>query len=405
MPELDPASRLPGFGAYRMEMLKTFLEEAGFDVRVRSPGPAPVPVQCGEDCRPGMIRIASFLKPGSGWSRQAFGLGRALRSHERTQIVDWDGKRESRLRSGRDDLLLRLARDSAAIGIGAVERTCGFPSRYRIAFSVGETTRVPGALRFHLQRADMVWTPSHWGAQVLAANGLPEDRIRVVPEGVDADLFSPAAGTAKGDGVFRFLCVAKWEERKGTRELVRAFAREFRAAEPVELVMHCGSPDSRAVDFRAEIARHAADARIVASHPAPLEDLLALMRRCDAFVLPTRGEAWGLPVLEAMACGLPCIVTDYSGVREFARDENCFLIRVKRLIRVADPEFYPPPFDWGEWADPDWDHLQERMRFVYENRQAARLKAQQARKDARDRWSWAAAARSAIAAVRELRSR
>jgi glycosyltransferase involved in cell wall biosynthesis len=59
-----------------------------------------------------------------------------------------------------------------------------------------------------------------------------------------------------------------------------------------------------------------------------MRDLYSL---ADAFVLPTRGEGWGIPVAEAMAMGLPVIVTNYSGPTEYANEENAYLLPVTGL--------------------------------------------------------------------------
>lgn len=143
-------------------------------------------------------------------------------------------------------------------------------------------------------------------------------------------------------------------------------------------------------------------------NPSPATDwpfftFVKLIQRSDAFVLPTRAEGWGLPILEAMACALPCIVTDYSGLTEFANERNCYLIRVKEMCKVEDPEFFDPRYDWGEWAQPDPDHLRHLMRYVYENSDEAGDKGRLACQDARRLWSWDHAARIAITYVRELR--
>src|SRR5262249_34969106 len=146
-------------------------------------------------------------------------------------------------------------------------------------------------------------------------------------------------------GLFRFLCVGKWEERKGTAILTRAFRDEFHPEEPVGLLMHCGPSQATAGGLRAALAPEPVPTRIVCTDPVDLPGLVSLMQGSHAFVLPTRAEGWGLPILEAMACELPCIVTGYSGLTEFAHDGNCFPIRVAEMRPVRDPRFYDERHD------------------------------------------------------------
>ena len=103
---------------------------------------------------------------------------------------------------------------------------------------------------------DQVWTPSRWGREQLIANGLPAERIRVVPEGVDADRFAPQpAARPEDDHTFRMLCVGKWEKRKGVDDLVSAFCRAFSSGEDVELVLACHNPYLKDFDARQALDR------------------------------------------------------------------------------------------------------------------------------------------------------
>ena len=356
-----------------------------------------------------MICIVSHTASEGGWASHAASLAQALDRHEPTALMDLHERAETPLRSAIRRWRVRRSPRSVGIALGAVEQTTWLPTRYRVAFGVAETSRIPRRTLLHLQCADMVWTMSRWGCELLEANGVPADRIRIVPEGVDTTRFVPASGAgSRRDGVFRFLCVGKWEARKGTADLVRSFAAEFHWSEPIELVMHCGTSWPRRRDFKREIALLVAAsplgrARVVPSEPCSPADYLALLQRSDAFVLPTRGEAWGLPIQEAMACGLPCIVTDYSGLREYADESNAFLIRVQAMEKVEDSEFFYPSYDWGVWARPDLEHLRRLMRYVVENREEAKRRGEAARRDTERLWSWDLAARKAMQHIAELR--
>lgn len=350
-----------------------------------------------------MIQLAAYTHDEDGWGRQSRGFAEALNCYERTKLVKL-GRRAGVARS-----LWERARpswtDSVGITLGLVEYTRVLGTRYRVPYYIGETTRIPRHRAYFLRRAEMVWAASQWGRRVLEANGVAADKIRVVPEGVDTRIFAPPPAGQRDTEVFRFLCVGKWEERKGTADLIRAFLQTFHRDEPVELVMHCGGT-APMHEIKRKIAECSGTGgpRVVASEPVSLPKLVELMQRCNAFVLPTRGEGWGLPILEAMASELPCIVTDYSGLKEFANEDNCFLVRVESMVPVNDPKQYEVRFEWGEWAQPDLAHLRSLMRFVYENRGIALNKAKRAREEAVRLWSWDRAAQTAMAHIRELRA-
>jgi len=82
------------------------------------------------------------------------------------------------------------------------------------------------------------------------------------------------------------------------------------------------------------------------------EDMRDLLKTADCFVLPTRGEGWGLPIAEAMAMQLPVIVTNYSGPAAYITDENAYLLSVL------------PDLDDLSFAAPNMTHLMELMRQV-----------------------------------------
>lgn len=75
----------------------------------------------------------------------------------------------------------------------------------------------------------------------------------------------------------------------------------------------------------------------------------ALYRRCDALLSPHRAEGFGLPMLEAMACGLPVIATGWSGNLEFMSPADSHLVPY-RLTAVSDVSGI---YRNSQWAEPD----------------------------------------------------
>lgn len=281
------------------------------------------------------------------------------------------------------------------IGIGVMNRMPFIVGRKKIAFTVWETSKIPTRELEYLSQVDEIWIPSTWGKENLEQNGIPSKQIKVVPEGVDPHVYKPIfMESQKGPRViFRFLCIGKWEKRKGIDVLLKAYSNEFKPEEPVELIIHCHNPNIPHLSY---LIRHSIAAMKLPDHPPikyspPVDEstLVKLYNSCDAFVLPTRAEGWGLTILEAMACGKPVIITNYGAHLDFANDKNSYLIDVKEMVRVYDPHSsFEPTLEYGEWAEPDQAHLQWLLRYVFQNQQKSGEIGQQARIDVVNQWTW-----------------
>src|SRR5208282_685797 len=82
--------------------------------------------------------------------------------------------------------------------------------------------------------------------------------------------------------------------------------------------------------IRAAQARPGAPEILYLNRELSPEALPGLYTACDCLVHPYRGEGFGLPVLEAMACGLPVIVTGGGATDDFAGEEHVFRIAARR---------------------------------------------------------------------------
>ena len=94
----------------------------------------------------------------------------------------------------------------------------------------------------------------------------------------------------------------------------------------------------------------------------PRRDLPGLYTAADAYVSPTRGEGWGRPLMEALACGTPVIASRWSAQLAFLDDDNAQLVD-GRVIDVPD-DVDIAVFRGQRWFDPDVDALRAAMRAV-----------------------------------------
>lgn len=189
-------------------------------------------------------------------------------------------------------------------------------------------------LRFHrrglaaaARRADLVITPSHAAAEEVAAHsGIAADRLRVVPNGVDAPPADPPAAAAVrrrlGLGERPFvLWVGSLEPRKGVGTLVAAAARLAAAgvvgasAAAVVLAGYEGWMQAGLVD---DADRRALGAALVEAGRVGEGDLWALYDAATVVAVPSRHEGFGYPVLEAMARGTAVVASDIPALREVA---------------------------------------------------------------------------------------
>lgn len=120
---------------------------------------------------------------------------------------------------------------------------------------------------------------------------------------------------------------------------------------------------------------------VIDTHIAQI-DLPRLYRSADAFVMPSRGEGWGRPIVEAMAMALPVIATNWSGPTEYLSEENSYPLSVDRMSKVIEG-----PFKGHLWAEPSVDRLRVLMRHVRNNMEEAKVKGRKGREDMINRFS------------------
>ncbi|WP_333691875.1 glycosyltransferase [Chloroflexus sp.] len=224
--------------------------------------------------------------------------------------------------------------------------------------------------------------------------------IHVIPLGVDLTVFTP--GSPRTELIDRtiFLSVFEWSRRKGWDVLLTAYRAAFQPRDPVVLVLKI---DHRADgnplrELAAILDEHAPPVAVLYNQTLTAARMAELYRSVDCFVLPSRGEGWGMPALEAMACGTPVIATDWSGLTEFL-DETCgYPLPIRGLTPTG---MASGPYAGAQWAEPDSDALVELLRRVHQRREEARALGAQAARRAQN-WTWTRSAQTICDRLRAI---
>jgi len=266
--------------------------------------------------------------------------------------------------------------------------------RRRIGYTMIEVDGFPAEWVRQANEMDEVWVPSGFNRDGFLASGLKRPAV-VMPLGVDVDHFHPGIrGVRNPAGDFVFLASFEWGERKRADMILKVFNQTFRRSDPVVLVCKVINVN-KATNVRAQIEAlglSSSGGRIAFLHNRefPYHQLGALYRSADCYVSAGRGEGWDMPLMEAMACGLPAIATDWGAHTEFVHGGIAYPLRIRGLL-AADAR--APYYKGFRWADPDPDHLAHLFRHVAENREEAAGKGRLAAAEMAAKWTWGHAAR------------
>ncbi len=195
--------------------------------------------------------------------------------------------------------------------------------------------------------------------------------IHVGGQGYDDTLFKPPESFYNTEVVFLTVGVA--QGRKGTNILIRAFEKALGDVKGTKLIIKSNSwGDLKDYGIKVKNIE-----KIYEEYSR--KQMAELYASSDCFVLPTEGDSFALPGLEAMATGLPLIITGFGGPCDYCTDETGYRIRYK----LKDAGYLP-----GHQAIPDEEHLAELLYYVFTHINEAREKGEVGAKKAREYWTW-----------------
>jgi len=219
------------------------------------------------------------------------------------------------------------------------------PEWFRREFAAWYRLLLPRLLKISLK----VITISNFSKKRIAGSmQIPEDKIAVAPGGVDRDTYHPIESSEVEFILSRYslrrpfiLAMEPQNIRKNAHTLLKAWEAILYKYPDLSLIFVGGSHGGLKRTRPESI-----DQSITLLDPVSDHELAALMSGAEIFVYPSLYEGFGLPVLEAMACGTPVVASNAGGLLEAVGDEGILIdpLDVDRLVCVIERLLSEPDF-------------------------------------------------------------
>jgi glycosyltransferase involved in cell wall biosynthesis len=303
------------------------------------------------------------------------------------------------------------------IGLPNQNRAYLNDSTFFCQFVVWEGTHIPHFwLKYLLdERIKLIFVPSkHVQDAIINTCGASEvtnlaiiNKIVIVPHGVDIEIFKP--NKIENDK-FTFIANKGWtnptEDRGGIQYIIKAFVEEFNKEDKVRLLLKINK--SYNPNFNVMLAieqlgitkeRDKRPEVMITESTVDYKELPnALYWHGDVFVTATMGEAFNLPCIEAMACGLPVIATSFGGQTDYVNDENGCLVQY---------DLYQPKeimYEETRWGKVNMDWLKKRLREFYTmDKESLKAKSMKAIETA-NMYQWQKSASILLDAIMEVKN-
>jgi len=224
-----------------------------------------------------------------------------------------------------------------------VDRRASFVRDESFRDALGTMTFYPiGMQSFVARRRDRLFTSSRVSARQIARDfGVAPERLRMVANGVDTDLYRPDPSVRRARN--EILCVGRASDpNKGIKTLIEALALL-----PPEVTLTLVDEDTPGNVGRKRARQLGCEKRLSIVGRVPTEELVRLYQRATLVAVPSRYEGFGLPAAEAMACGAPVVACRSGALPEVLgvggggllvkRDDPESLARGIRAL-LEDPE-------------------------------------------------------------------
>lgn len=229
---------------------------------------------------------------------------------------------------------------------------------YSVGFTFWETNKLPDHWVKLCNQMDEIWTCGTEMKKVFVNSGVQRP-VHEFKLGVDPNIYFPKLRTPHS--TFTFLSIGSPSSRKNSQMAVDAFLRMFEGNDDYRLIYKSnGEPDGR-IYRNGEIGALKHPQIEVIDDEVSHEELGRIFDMADCVIYPTSGEGWGNLPFQAIGKGIPTICTDVLACKDFAH------LSVPLNFRWGTWRMFGRYENCGEWAEPEFDDLCDKMLYVAEN--------------------------------------
>lgn len=246
------------------------------------------------------------------------------------------------------------------------------PDARHVNYTMCESARLPRTWVKRALQLPLTLVPSLHNQSLWIDSGVPADRVKVSPLGIDLERFRPdnaplSLATHQGRHVSQFthrlLSVSSLATRKNIASLVRAWKAALRPSDNAVLILKLS--DATPEKMR-ELMQDTGDLQVapvvVITHRLALAQMPHLFATATCYVSASRGEGWDMCMLEAAATGLQLIAPRHSAYLDLLDDASARLVSSERSFSSEGAD--------TAWWEPDFDDLVFAIREVLDGREA-----------------------------------
>lgn len=250
--------------------------------------------------------------------------------------------------------------------------SCGFKNRFGMwCYEWAGKNALPNGFAKHHKSCDFLLTPSQFSKSIFIDSGIPEEKIKVIPHGIDSQQYNQTTTiNLKTEKKFKILAnIAQNHKRKNLPGLLQAYGQAFTKQDDVCLILKA---KEKSIKYPFEISLQDTLNKFYKKFPQHAEikifseflpDISALYRSIDATYTMAHCEGFYFPGLEGLAAGKLAIAPRWGGQLDFLNDSNSLLIDGQETR--ADPSSMYWESKPTLWFQPNIDDAVKQLQTAY----------------------------------------